>query len=376
MHMDSAGPPSPSSSSSSSAEMQKRGKAKYTALHEHHHEHPHDHQHDIDDTRWHEGELHEKKQHFHHLTLPSLPDIETDDAEFIDPTERFARPTKFVLTSFESCPKFLADNEFILHGYRVHFSFKLCMESLFRRHNETLNVWTHLVGTLCFTALMIATYAKILPSMISKRIPITTDYAVFAVFFFGAHAQMLFSTIYHLFSAHSASVAKWLARLDYMGICLMIVGSYYPPLYYLLRPCHPDLMRIHLSIISLLGVIGLFVVAIPKLQGPEFRVFRAIFFIIFGLYIIIPMPQIIAVMGVRYVWPMAWRLMVMGALYILGAAFYASRCPERCCPGKLDFGWYSHPIWHMFVIAAGLMQFYNCLYAYLHYNMHSFECPT
>jgi adiponectin receptor len=355
------------SDSDSPLDMKKRGgKGKYAVLDE-------SASSPVDHTRWHEGEQQEKKQHFHHLTFSSLEDIETDDAEFVDPTENFARPTKFELTSFEKLPKFLADNEFILHGYRVHFSFKLCLESLFRRHNETLNVWTHLIGTLVFTVLAVFTYVKILPN-VTKRIPIATDYAIFAVFFFGAHAQMLFSTIYHLFSAHSAGVAKWLARLDYMGICLMIVGSYYPPLYYMLRPCHPDLMRIHLSAISLLGVIGLFVVAFPRLQGPKFRVFRAIFFVVFGLYIIIPLPQIISLMGIKYVWPLLWRLSIMGALYILGATFYASRCPERCCPGKLDYGWYSHPIWHLFVIAAGLMQFYNCIYAYTNYNM--LDCPS
>lgn len=334
----------------------------------------------IEDTRWHEGHRNgehcEHEQHFHHLTFPSsLGDIETDDAEFVDPTENIARPTKYVLSNFEQLPKFLADNEFVRRGYRVHFSFKLCLVSLFKLHNETLNVWTHLVGTLMFFVLMIATFVKILPSIAHKRSPIPTDYAVFAVFFFGAHAQMLFSSIYHLFSAHSASVAKWLARLDYMGICLMIVGSYYPPLYYMLRSCHPDLMRIHLSAISLLGVLGLIIVTLPKLQGPRFRVFRAIFFVIFGLYIVIPMPHIIYLMGFAFIWPILWRLSVMGLLYIFGAGFYASRCPERCCPGKFDFGWYSHPIWHLFVIAAGLMQFYNCIYAYTQFPL-VMDCPT
>lgn len=329
------------------------------------------------DTRWHEGHSHEHEgdhQHFHHSTFPdSLGDIETDDAEFVDPTENIGRPTKFVLSTFEQLPKFLADNEFIRKGYRVHFSFRLCLISLFKHHNETLNVWTHLVGTLMFFCLMILTYVKLLPTL-AKRAPQSTDYAIFAVFFFGAHAQMFFSTIYHLFSAHSANVAKWLARLDYMGICLMIVGSYYPPLYYLLRACHPDLMRIHLSAISLLGVIGVIVVTMPKLQGPRFRVFRAVFFVLFGLYIVIPMPHIVYLMGFAYIWPITWRLAVMGLLYVSGAGFYASRCPERCCPGKFDFGWYSHPIWHLFVIAAGLMQFYNCVYAFTYYPTIGAHC--
>lgn len=42
----------------------------------------------IDHTRWHEGDQQDKKkQHFHHLTFPNLEDIETDDSEFVDPTE-------------------------------------------------------------------------------------------------------------------------------------------------------------------------------------------------------------------------------------------------------------------------------------------------
>jgi hypothetical protein len=55
------------------------GKSKYAVLQ--------DHIPDNKDSRWHEGEIQEKKQHFHHLTFPNLEDIETDDAEFIDPTE-------------------------------------------------------------------------------------------------------------------------------------------------------------------------------------------------------------------------------------------------------------------------------------------------
>lgn len=354
----------PSSPKSPILNMQRKGKGKYAAVV------------DDKDSRWHEGHRHDNEQHFHHLTAEFPLDIETDDKEFVDPTEGddSIRPSKFVLTSFDKLPKFLADNEYIQGGYRVHFSFKLCLLSLFRMHNETLNVWTHLIGTLLFSALAVATYTRWLPNLVDGRTPVIGDYRVFAVFFVGAHAQMLLSTIYHLFNSHSATAAKWLARFDYVGICFMIVGSYFPPLYYTLRACHPDLMTVHLCVISLLGVIGVFVTTLPRLQGPRFRVFRAVFFIIFGLYILIPLPHMVYLLGFLTIWPLFWRLGIMGALYILGAFVYASRCPERCCaPGKLDFGWYSHPIWHLFVIAAGLMQFYNCVYAFVHYA--PTECP-
>lgn len=50
----------------------------------------------------------------------------------------YDRPKTFVLTTFDKLPKFLADNEYLRGGYRVHFSFKLCMVSLFRLHNGML----------------------------------------------------------------------------------------------------------------------------------------------------------------------------------------------------------------------------------------------
>jgi len=36
-------------------------------------------------------------------------------------------------------------------GYRINFSSpRLCLSSLFQLHNETANIWTHLLGVLCF----------------------------------------------------------------------------------------------------------------------------------------------------------------------------------------------------------------------------------
>ncbi len=38
-------------------------------------------------------------------------------------------------------------DKYIRSGYRINFSRKRAiMKSLFMKHNETLNVWTHLIG--------------------------------------------------------------------------------------------------------------------------------------------------------------------------------------------------------------------------------------
>ena len=45
---------------------------------------------------------------------------------------------------------FLKDGDAILSGYRVGLGFKGNCLSLFRLHNETVNVWSHLLGAAFF----------------------------------------------------------------------------------------------------------------------------------------------------------------------------------------------------------------------------------
>lgn len=53
------------------------------------------------------------------------------------------------------------------------------------------------------------------------------------VMLFGAVFCLSGSAIFHLFSAHSEKTCRLLNRVDYAGIAILIVGSCYPPNYYL-----------------------------------------------------------------------------------------------------------------------------------------------
>ena len=60
--------------------------------------------------------------------------------------------------SMKTCEYPYQDNEFIRGGYRPElYSYSLCLNSVLRVHNETANIWTHLLGSALFAAL-IATY--------------------------------------------------------------------------------------------------------------------------------------------------------------------------------------------------------------------------
>ena len=43
----------------------------------------------------------------------------------------------------------------ITRGYRPGLNYKQCLLSIFRLHNETINIWTHLLGFLFFSVLIV-----------------------------------------------------------------------------------------------------------------------------------------------------------------------------------------------------------------------------
>ncbi|EGC34146.1 hypothetical protein DICPUDRAFT_153704 [Dictyostelium purpureum] len=281
--------------------------------------------------------------------IPLKEDVCTDKNHIHYSPHEEKTHNNYVLTTYDKIPPYLQGNEFIVSGYRVNFSYKLCIKNL--------------LGTVLFFILMIYTLSSKLHQDATP-----TDRFVFSIFFICAQAQMLFSTLFHIFSSVSGKTYLWMARLDYTGISLMIVGSHFPPIYYVFS-CQKGWGTFYLCLISIMGIVGVAVGMIPIFQTYAFRTFRTLFFIGFGLFIVVPLPQVWAQHGIEYFWPILYRLMLMGSLYIIGAAIYATRYPECCCkPGRLDNGFSSHPIWHLFVVAAAVVQYTNCLYAYNHYS--------
>ena len=50
---------------------------------------------------------------------------------------------------------FVCVHPFIFHGYRIHHSMRDCFKSLFTLHNETLNIWSHLIPFFIFLSLFL-----------------------------------------------------------------------------------------------------------------------------------------------------------------------------------------------------------------------------
>ncbi|XP_058080822.1 heptahelical transmembrane protein 4-like [Magnolia sinica] len=75
--------------------------------------------------------------------------------------KRLWKKVKYQLVEYHSLPGYLRDNEFIVGHYRSEWPLKQVFLSIFTIHNETLNVWTHLIGFFLFLSLTIYTAMKI-----------------------------------------------------------------------------------------------------------------------------------------------------------------------------------------------------------------------
>lgn len=149
--------------------------------------------------------------------------------------------------AWDELPDWRRDNHYILSGYRpTSNSYARSGLSVFAVHNESVNIWTHLLGAVAFTV-----GGSLLYSVVAPRYETASgsDVVMFGLFLAGAFLCLGMSATYHAVCNHSPEVAKWGNKLDYTGIVFLIVGSYMPALYYGLF-CLPKLMEVYLSGVS------------------------------------------------------------------------------------------------------------------------------
>jgi len=91
-------------------------------------------------------------------------------------------------------PHWLKDNDYIIKGYRPPLpSIRACFASIFRMHNETVNIWTHGLGALFFIFIC---------AIFLYKPHININYEekfIFGVFFFWSHSMSsMFSSFSHV----------------------------------------------------------------------------------------------------------------------------------------------------------------------------------
>ncbi|KAH7310510.1 putative hemolysin-III channel protein Izh2 [Stachybotrys elegans] len=278
-----------------------------------------------------------------------------------------------LLMLWDELPSWRRDNAFIKSGYRQsRGSYMHSLRSLFYIHNESVNIWSHLVGAVCAAAASLYLYGVIHPRYESANFD---DVVVFGCFFAGAVLCLGMSATFHMLLNHSETVATWGNKLDYTGIVALIVGSYVPALYYGLF-CRPSLMKVYLILICTLGTGCGLVSWIDRFRRPELRAYRALMFVALGLSSIVPIVHAVSIYGYQGLDErMSVSLVILhGAMYIFGAFLYAVRWPERSAPGSFDIWGNSHQIFHFFVVLAAATHLYAMARAFDYHHTVASQC--
>jgi adiponectin receptor len=124
-------------------------------------------------------------------------------------------------TKYEDAPTWYGAEGYIIHGYRrVTNSWRGCFLSLLYLHNETGNVYTHLIGFLLLFPII---FVLLFDWMESVESTIIWDYFANLGFIAGLMACLGFSSLFHLSACHSRQVSLRCNKADYIGIVCLIV---------------------------------------------------------------------------------------------------------------------------------------------------------
>lgn len=277
---------------------------------------------------------------------------------------------RFPLLSWHQLPTWQRDNEFILAGYRPSSgSCRQSLKSLRYIHNESVNIYTHLLGAIIFAALPFYMQSKVYAQQPNIELG---DIVVFLIFFLSVAICFLLSATFHIISNHGETVSILSNNLDYLGIAILIWGSTIPSVYYGFY-YDTKLQKLYWLLITVLATSCIAATLFHRLHRPALRPLRAAIYSGLGLSAI---PFIIHGL-VIYGWDMQSARMslnwmgVTASLNLIGAIVYATRIPERWYPRRHDFFGNSHQILHIMVIVAGLTHWAGLLSAF-HYLHASF----
>ncbi|KAF8190378.1 HlyIII-domain-containing protein [Mycena galopus ATCC 62051] len=260
-------------------------------------------------------------------------------------------------------PEWQKDNEYIVSGYRqIQNHWKGCFTSVYAYlHNETVNIHTHLWAAALFAYCLATFNATYL-----KQYPATTwiDSAAIAVFLSSAIFCLSASAFFHTSTCHSEEVATRCHALDYSGIVILTVGSFYPALRFAFF-CHPFLQVFYVFSMTFIGLGAAYIVLNPEYAKPTHRGARTAVFIGLGLAAVVPVTHCLLTEGYHRVLSdqgFSW-ILISAAFYISGALLYANRIPECFAPGKFDYFFASHQIFHCCVVAAAVSHYVGVLTA-------------
>ena len=280
---------------------------------------------------------------------PSSRGIETPDATVAPKGDNSHQRQVYwpSIASKDDIPGWLRDNDFIIHGHPMPtYSYRRSLRLWQCLHMESVNIWTHLVGSLAFLALGVHLY---LYTSVSRSLhPDLHDTFAFGISFLAATVCFSLSTTFHTLRSHSYNVHHFWGKMDILGVCVLALGGGTSMTFYAFY-CDPTVQWIY----WILNITSAGATAVTLFDtgggGNKMRTMRGGVFSALALSAMLPAFHSVALTG----WDRAcneigvhWYLAEALTL-LLGVGLFVGRLPERLSPGSFDIWGHSHQLFHI-----------------------------
>lgn len=245
---------------------------------------------------------------------------------------------------------------YILSGYRpVLQDWRCYLLSLFQRHNESLNVWTHLLAAPVLLLRWWAKAGALGYSLDAAGLPL-------CVFLLSSFTYLFFSVAAHLFQSRSEHAHYFFFFLDYVGVAAYQYGCSLGHYFYSSEPAwrHSLIGLVFLPGAAFLGWLSCAGCCYAKChyQRPYPWQRKVCQLIPTSLAYCLDISPI-AHRLLTTPWGQDASTLYHGlqiVFFMLAALFFSCPVPERFFPGRCDFVGQGHQIFHLFLSLCTLFQ--------------------
>ena len=232
-------------------------------------------------------------------------------------------------------------NPFIISGYRMHHNtYVECIRSLFTFHNESLNVWTHLLGAIWFLHKLITFVPFVHLDSLEDLV------VLFSLL--GCLACLGTSAWFHLcLCLPCPNHYECLLKMDFFGIMLVTFTLYLAGVCLVFGGGRWALQAIYVLYAFLSAVLASLPLTVTHL-GKFTRASLACF----GFSAILPVSHWFAIATPEEVNAFFPPLVTLSLCFCIGMILYATAWPERQFEGYCDYFFHSHQLWHVLVFCG------------------------
>ncbi|KAK6474577.1 UNVERIFIED_CONTAM: hypothetical protein FKN15_031945 [Acipenser sinensis] len=245
----------------------------------------------------------------------------------------------------------------ILSGYRPHHqNWRYYCLTLFQRHNEAVNIWTHLVAAL----VVLVKFRQLSETIDFLRDPHAQPLFIVLL---AAFTYLSFSTLAHLLSARSELSHYTFFFLDYVGVAVYQYASAMAHFYYVVEEeWHALVGSIFLPLAAFLAWLSCTGCCYGKYLSHQLPKFGH------KLFQVVP-SGLAYLLDVSPLFHRIYRCCMTGCsdpavsyhqyqvlLFLVCAYFFSYPHPEKWFPGKCDFLGQGHQIFHVFLALCTMAQ--------------------